>query len=97
MARLHAGATGRTLTEVLQAILLQQFTANIVAGRTVLSVSAGGTQTEFAALGEFTPGGIVDLANRALDWAATFPDPNNPNFAPQVARRLRVSFLKASI
>lgn len=83
---------GATLTGLLHDIIAGQFEANVTGGRSVVSVSIGGTQTEFTVAGSFTPEGIMALANHALDWLDTFPDPNNPDLRARPVKSIMPSF-----
>lgn len=95
-AQIYARANQSTLRAVLNGIILRQFSTNVVDGRSVVSVAVGGTQTTFDAAGDFTPEGLICMANESLDWASTFPDPDNPDFTAQRVKRLRVSFARAT-
>jgi hypothetical protein len=97
-AKIVASKTaGITLTGILHDIIAGQFTANVQSGRSVVSVAIGGTQTEFAVSGDFTPEGIMSLANHALDWLETLPDPDNPDLRARPIKSILPSFSDAQL
>jgi hypothetical protein len=90
--RLKADRDGKTPKEVAEAILLGQFSASVVNGRTVIRTSEAGGSTEFALPTGLTPAEVMELAAEAIRRNVT-----TTSAPPQRTRRLRVCFDRASL
>src|SRR5438046_2288385 len=86
-----------TPTSILEGIVVGKFTSEITSGKTLISSTEGGGVVTFALMSDLTPSDIVALAMEALSWLQDQPDPANPSLYPRRIKRLRASFIRATI
>jgi hypothetical protein len=96
-ARTQAAAQGKTLTQVLRAVRDGRFSSDLINGRTVISTSEAGGSVTFNIPTGMQPLEVMTLFQEALDYCASFPDPDNPKLCSNRIMRLRVSFAKATV
>jgi hypothetical protein len=84
-----------TPQEILEAILVGNFTLATKGGKTLVSSSANGRSVSFQVPDGWNSGDVMVLAHEALRALAGMPDPANPILYPAVARRLRGNFNRA--
>lgn len=93
---MQAAATSTTPALVAKALVLGHFTSSVQNGRTVIRSSEAGGLTEFAFPDGLTPGEVIEVAGRALEWIEAQADPLVPAL-PRISRRLRFCFDRASL
>lgn len=96
-AKDQATATSTTLSSVLKSVRNGKFNTDVTDGRTLISTTESGAVSTFTLPPGMEPMEIMALAQECLDYCAGFPDPENPVICHRRIKRLRASFLKASV
>jgi hypothetical protein len=82
-----------TPKSVLEAILFGRFTTDVRNGKTVISTSEAGGSVTFSFSDSLSPSDIIAVAEQALEWLESQPDPDNPDMSGLArVKRLRAAF-----
>lgn len=97
-AKLRADELGETTPKaILESVILGKFKLEATNGRTVVSVGEAGGSTSFMIPQMLGPADVMALAEEAIEFLESLPDPENPNLSFRRIRRFRVSFSKATL
>lgn len=86
---------GGTLVGALEAILASKWTAEVVNGRTLLSTSEAGGSVTFTFERGYTPAQLAVMAEEALEWLRSLPDPESPPLDVPRYTRIHPTFHRA--
>jgi hypothetical protein len=87
--------SGQTLVGALEALLTQKWSAQVVNGQTVLSTSEAGGSVTFTFDRVFTPAELAVMAEKALEWVKSLPDPEHPPLDVPRYNRIHTTFHRA--
>jgi hypothetical protein len=85
----------QTLVGALEGLLTSKWTANVVNGQTVLTASEAGGTVTFTFERAYTPAELAVMAEEALEWVNTLPDPEHPPLDVPRYRRVHPTFHRA--
>jgi hypothetical protein len=84
-----------TLVGALHGLLTSKWTAQVVNGQTILSTAEAGGSVTFTFERAYTPAQLAVMAERALEWVNTLPDPEHPPLDVPRYTRLHPTFHRA--
>jgi len=93
---LRATADSSTPAAVCEGIISGNFTSSVIDGRTVIETAEAGGATKFLLPSGLTPGEIMNMAARALDWIEAQPNPAAPGLPTEI-KRLRPCFSRVTL
>ncbi len=100
-AKREAVRTGRTPSDILEAIITGRFSSEFTEGKTLVSTSENGGVATFAIAGSLNPADVTALALETIRWLRqNCADPDHPTedeLLPRLIKRVRVSFKRAQI
>lgn len=86
---------GQTLVGALEALLVSNWSSTIVNGKTILTATEAGGSVTFTFDGAYTPAELAVMAEEALEWVNTSPDPENPPLDVKQYNRLHFTLHRA--
>lgn len=86
---------GATLVSALEGIVSDTFTATVKNGQTILSTSEAGGSVTFTFDRSFTPTELAVMAEEALEWVSSLPDPESPPLDVPRYTRVHTTFHRA--
>ena len=93
---LKATADSITPAAVCKAIVSGNFESSVINGRTVIETAEAGGATKFLLPAGLTPGEVMNMASRALDYIESQPNPAAPALPTEI-KRLRPCFSRVTL
>ncbi|MCA1996436.1 MAG: hypothetical protein LDL56_04310 [Armatimonadetes bacterium] len=84
-----------TLAQALEGLLTSKWSTAVINGTTVVATSEAGGNVSFTFERGYTPAELAVMAEEALEWLNTLPDPENPDLDLPRYSRVHPTFHRA--
>ena len=85
----------QTLVAALEGLLTSKWACQVVNGQTILSTAEAGGSVVFTFERAYTPTELAVMAEEALEWVNTLPDPEHPPLDVPRYTRIHPTFHRA--
>jgi hypothetical protein len=85
----------QTLVGALEGLVTSKWSSQVVNGQTILSTTEAGGSVTFTFERAYTPAELAVMAEEALEWVNTLPDPEHPPLDVPRYTRIHPTFHRA--
>ena len=85
----------QTLVAALEGLVTSKWSSQVVNGQTILSTTEAGGSVTFTFERAYTPAELAVMAEEALEWVNTLPDPEHPPLDVPRYTRIHPTFHRA--